>query len=82
MGKPRMTFKEYHTEFSGIFFEVDKVLRHIRSEYQDILLFENGFWGKVFVLDGLVMTTDKDASFITKPLFIPQWFFPKALTRF
>jgi len=81
MGKPRMTFKEYHTEFSGIFFEVDKVLRHIRSEYQDILLFENGFWGKVFVLDGLVMTTDKDSFFYHEALVHPPMVFSKSINE-
>ncbi len=75
MGKPRMSFREYHTSSSGIFFEVDRVLRHVKSEYQDILLFENEFWGKVFVLDGLVMTTQKDAFFYHESLaHIPMVF--------
>ncbi|MEO0138876.1 MAG: polyamine aminopropyltransferase [candidate division WOR-3 bacterium] len=71
MGKPKLEFKEYHTATSGIFFSIDRVLRHTKSDYQDILLFENEFWGKVFVLDGLVMSTDRDEFFYHEALTHP-----------
>jgi Spermidine synthase len=79
MGKSRVTFKEYHTESSGIFFEVDRILSHFKSEYQDILLFESEFWGKVFVLDGLVMTTEKDAFFYHESLAHPPMVFSEGV---
>ncbi len=53
-------FREAHSEHSGIYLRVERVLYRGRSKYQDILVFENGFFGKVLVLDGLVMTTERD----------------------
>lgn len=71
MDKPRLTFKEFHTPSSGLFFEVEDILVSKESEYQNLLLFKNGFWGKVFVLDGLVMSTEKDEFFYHESLVHP-----------
>jgi len=44
-------------------YEVSKVLYHKRSKFQDIMVFENPFFGKVLVLDGVVQITEKDEFF-------------------
>jgi spermidine synthase len=41
-------------------YAVDKVLYHTKSQYQEILVFENPFFGKVLVLDGVVQLTERD----------------------
>ena len=41
-------------------YTVHKVLYHTKSPYQEILVFENPFFGKVLVLDGVVQLTEKD----------------------
>ena len=41
-------------------YAVNKVLYHTKSPYQEILVFENPFFGKVLVLDGVVQLTEKD----------------------
>lgn len=44
-------------------YEVSKVLYHKQSKFQDIMVFENPFFGKVLVLDGVVQITEKDEFF-------------------
>ena len=44
-------------------YEVSKVLYHKRSKFQDIMVFENPFFGKVLVLDGVVQITERDEFF-------------------
>ncbi len=44
-------------------YDVSKVLYHKRSKFQDIMVFENPFFGKVLVLDGVVQITEKDEFF-------------------
>ena len=39
---------------------IDKVIYEGRSRYQDILIFENEYLGRVLVLDGIVQTTEAD----------------------
>eukprot|EP00741_Cyanophora_paradoxa_P002309 tig00000581_g2240.t1 len=40
--------------------EVDKVLMHKKSQFQDIVVFQSKTWGKVLVLDGVIQVTEKD----------------------
>ncbi|MCS7244617.1 MAG: polyamine aminopropyltransferase [candidate division WOR-3 bacterium] len=54
------SFIEHHSNSSGLYLKVNKILHSERSKYQEILVFENEFFGKVLVLDNLVMTTTKD----------------------
>ncbi|MEQ8664739.1 MAG: polyamine aminopropyltransferase [Rhodospirillales bacterium] len=42
---------------------VDRVLYDGQSDFQDILIFENAFFGKVLVLDGVIQTTERDEPF-------------------
>lgn len=39
---------------------VDKIIYQGKSRYQDILIFENEYLGRVLVLDGIVQTTEAD----------------------
>ena len=71
MEKPKLEFKEEHAAGSGLYFRVDEVLYSGRSPYQDILIFRNEFWGVVFVLDGLVMMTERDEHFYHEALVHP-----------
>jgi len=41
-------------------YAVEKVLYHTKSKYQEILVFENPFFGRVLVLDGVVQLTERD----------------------
>ena len=63
--------REYHSPSSGIFFEVGKRLTSEKSDYQEIEVFENDFYGKVLVLDGLIQTTEKDEFFYHEMLVHP-----------
>jgi spermidine synthase len=38
----------------------DKVLFEEKSEHQDIVIFENAFWGRVLILDGVFQLTTRD----------------------
>ncbi|MBC7364791.1 MAG: polyamine aminopropyltransferase [Candidatus Aminicenantes bacterium] len=63
--------REYHTNYSGIFFKAKKVLLDKKSKFQRIEIIENQFFGKVLFLDGLVQTTEKDEFFYHEMLVHP-----------
>lgn len=44
-------------------YEVTNVLYKHKSRFQDIMVFENPFFGKILVLDGVVQLTEKDEFF-------------------
>src|SRR5574340_1159560 len=44
-------------------YEVSSILHKSKSRYQDIMVFENPFFGKILVLDGVVQITEKDEFF-------------------
>ena len=71
MERPKLEFKEEHAAGSGLYFRVDEVLYRGRSDLQDIFVFRNEFWGVVFVLDGLVMMTERDEYFYHEALVHP-----------
>lgn len=41
-------------------FRADKILFEEKTEHQDLIIFENAFFGRVMALDGVIQTTDKD----------------------
>ena len=41
-------------------FCVDKILFEEKTDHQDLVIFENEFFGNVMMLDGVVQTTDRD----------------------
>ena len=53
-------FSELHTKGSGLVLKVKKYLYSGNSPYQKIDIFESEDYGKVLVLDGLVMITERD----------------------
>lgn len=68
-GKIRV--EEYHGVDSGLFFDAKRVLYHRPSRFQDILVIETRDYGRVLLLDGLVMTTDRDEYFYHESLVHP-----------
>ncbi len=44
-------------------YEVTQILHKSRSPYQEIMVFENPFFGRVLVLDGVVQITERDEFF-------------------
>ncbi|MEO0197634.1 MAG: polyamine aminopropyltransferase [candidate division WOR-3 bacterium] len=54
------SFIEYHSRSSGLYLKIDKLLYKKKSKYQEILVFENEFFGRVLALDNLIMTTTRD----------------------
>ena len=53
-------FKELHTQGAGITLRVKKTLFRERSPYQEIAVLETDEFGKMLVIDGLVMLTERD----------------------
>ncbi|WP_445503726.1 polyamine aminopropyltransferase [Microvirga sp. G4-2] len=53
-------FQEKLYEHHAQMLSVDDVLYHWRTEFQDVLIFENEVFGKVLVLDGVVQLTERD----------------------
>ena len=41
-------------------FEIAKVVRHERTEHQDLIIFENPTYGRVLALDAIVQVTERD----------------------
>ncbi len=71
MESDSIIFFEAQTAASGIYFKGGRVLYHERSDYQDILIFENPVWGRILFLDGLLMLTEKDEFFYHEALVHP-----------
>ncbi|XP_076320453.1 spermidine synthase-like [Tachypleus tridentatus] len=58
-------FSETSLEYSDqtvMSYNVEKILYHGRSNYQDILVFENKMFGRVLVLDNAIQCSEKDES--------------------
>ncbi len=53
-------FTEKHTESRGLSFRIDKTLYHEKSPYQTMDIVETPDFGKVMLLDDVVMVTDVD----------------------
>jgi len=53
-------FQEKLYEHHKQMLSMDTVLYHWRTEFQDVLIFENAIFGKVLVLDGVVQLTERD----------------------
>jgi spermidine synthase len=54
------SFQERLYEHHAQVFTVDAVLHEGRTRFQDVLVFENRFFGRVLVLDGVVQLTERD----------------------
>ena len=64
-------FSEYQNRDFKISYRVDKFLAEVKSPFQTIEVFENRFWGRVMVIDGLTMVTDRDEHFYHEALVHP-----------
>jgi spermidine synthase len=65
--------REYHSSSAGLFFKVEKRLHSEESPFQKIEIFENGTFGKVLFLDGLVQTSEGDEFFYHEMLVHPAF---------
>jgi spermidine synthase len=54
------SFHERLYEHHSQVFTVDAVLHEGRTDFQDVLVFENRLFGRVLVLDGVVQLTERD----------------------
>lgn len=59
-GEMELWYTEKQTENYGITAKISKTLHTEQTEFQDLAMIETEQWGKMLVLDGMVMTTDKD----------------------
>ncbi len=53
-------FTEYHTDCSGVTLRIKETLYHSRSDYQEITVLDTYDFGKMLLLDNLIMLTEKD----------------------
>jgi len=44
-------------------YDIEKVLYKSKSQYQEIMVIENSYFGKILILDGVVQLTEKDEFF-------------------
>ncbi|MBJ6938362.1 polyamine aminopropyltransferase, partial [Vibrio cholerae] len=54
------SFQERLYEHFAQVFTVDAVLYEGRTDFQEVLIFENRIFGKVLILDGVVQLTEGD----------------------
>lgn len=41
-------------------FNIDNILYKSKTSYQDLIIFNNNFWGNILVLDGIIQLTERD----------------------
>ena len=56
-------FTEKHENIVGLTFKIKDILHHEKSDFQTVEVIETEAYGKMLLLDGLVMTTEKDEFF-------------------
>lgn len=64
-------FKEFHSKNAGVFLRVNEYLTRVKSKFQLIEVFRNDDFGKVLLLDGLVMLSERDEHFYHEMLVHP-----------
>lgn len=60
MGSTELWFTEKQTENYGITAKIKRTYVHERTEYQELAMIETEEFGNMLVLDGMVMTTERD----------------------
>ena len=68
---PELWFTEHHAQGTGLALKASKILVDRDTGFQRLTVFENPFFGRVMVLDGLVMTTERDEFFYHEMLVHP-----------
>lgn len=59
-GQTEIWFTEYHTKNTGITFKVKETLYRKKTKYQDLVILDTYEYGKVMILDGFIMLTERD----------------------
>jgi spermidine synthase len=59
-GMAGLWFTEKQTDNYGITMKINKTLHTEKTEFQDLEMVETAEWGNMLLLDGMVMTTEKD----------------------
>ena len=49
----------FHEDWRPVM-RADKILHEIQTDHQEMIIFENKFWGKVLILDGIFQLTTRD----------------------
>ena len=65
-------FSELHTPYVKFSIQIDKQLHSEQTEFQRIDIFESKEFGRMMVLDGYVMLTEKD-EFIYHEMIVHVW---------
>ncbi|WAH36900.1 polyamine aminopropyltransferase [Alicyclobacillus dauci] len=60
MAKPNLWFTELQSENMSLGLRIEKTIHSEETEFQTMEVYETGQYGRLLVLDGCVMTTDKD----------------------
>ena len=63
-----LEFIERYKRHSFLGFEIEQILLQKKSQYQELLVFRNPSFGNVMILDGCVMTSEKDEFFYHEQL--------------
>ncbi|MGB9562032.1 MAG: polyamine aminopropyltransferase, partial [bacterium] len=66
-----LIYRELHSPHSGIFLNVKEYLHRSKSKFQQIEVFENETFGKVLILDGVVMLSERDEHYYHEMLVHP-----------
>ena len=53
-------FSEEHTDYAKFSIKIKQQLESAKSEFQDIAVFDTYEFGRILVLDGLLMLTERD----------------------
>lgn len=68
---PTPRIQEYNCPGMAYFAEIDLFIEKKRTQFQDVILFQNRTMGKVLVLDGLFQTSEKDEFFYHEAIVHP-----------
>jgi len=59
-GDTSLWYTEYHTPNSGITLKVKETLLRVKSPFQELIILDTYEYGRMMLLDGLVMLTERD----------------------
>ncbi len=74
-------FTEFHDKGTGIIFKIKRELFSAKSPYQEIKIFDTETFGRMLVLDGLVMLTERDEFVYHEMLVHPAFSFKEQVKK-
>lgn len=77
----RQIFTEFHDSGAGIIFKIKKEVYSAQSDFQKIEIFDTETYGKLLVLDGLVMLTERDEFVYHEMLVHPAFSFKEKVEK-